>query len=425
MTGGPPADLGAVPRRRRSALLATDAVLAAALTWMTAAHLRPPPPEAVPTAVVLALAGVVAAFMAVPRVTTRDRDGSSSGTVIDMSGLFSTVAALVLPVVLVPLAVLPSFAVDRWWARRPLYAVVVNALVYCAVAQGTAVLRDAVAGAARAADPAWAAGAWAGCLLVAVVDVLWGGYGRWLIRGVPLSLRDTLPDPSDAATPATAVLVATLYRISPAMVAYAVPPVVVLHQLLHFRQVQLSARTDGKTGLLNYRYFAECAQRELRRARRQGAPLTLLVVDMDRLRDVNNTYGHQAGDVALAHVVAVLDGHTREEDLVCRFGGEEFLVLLPGVAQAPAAELADRLRAAVCAGTLSLGGDEVRVSVSIGVAALDADMQGLDALVALADERVYLAKTSGRNRVVSAGPGEGAVVPAPRAGRADRATRTP
>jgi diguanylate cyclase (GGDEF)-like protein len=136
---------------------------------------------------------------------------------------------------------------------------------------------------------------------------------------------------------------------------------------------------------------------------------------MDRLRDVNNTYGHQSGDRALGHVAAALASGARPYDLVCRFGGEEFLVLLPGTSVAAAAEVAERLRQAVRTAPLRLGDDLVTVTVSIGVAELavpgiDAPPDGsalppeaqLERLVAEADARVYAAKGAGRDRVVAA-----------------------
>jgi len=128
--------------------------------------------------------------------------------------------------------------------------------------------------------------------------------------------------------------------------------------------------------------------------------VALLVVDMDLLRDVNNTYGHQNGDRALIHVAQVLSRRARRYDLVCRFGGEEFLVLLPGTTLDAAVDVAERLRQEVRSTPLVLGGHPVTVSVSIGVAELDLDDGDLERLVSDADARVYAAKHAGRDRVV-------------------------
>ena len=283
---------------------------------------------------------------------------------------------------------------------------------------------DPGGGEAAPASGRWALAAWAAVAVILLGAFVWAPLGRWLVRGVRLDrahLPETVPVFQEAAMAATAVLGATLWRIGPLLVVYLAGPVAILQRLLYFREVQLAARTDDKTGLLNYRFFAECATREIGRAGRTAQPLSLHVVDMDRLRDVNNTYGHQNGDRALVHVAAALAGGARPYDLVCRFGGEEFLVLLPGTPVGAAAEVAERLRQAVRRVPLRLGGDLVTVTVSIGVAELAARHVGalpgaggdrgtagppaqLERLVAEADARVYDAKGAGRDRVVAAVP---------------------
>jgi diguanylate cyclase (GGDEF)-like protein len=228
--------------------------------------------------------------------------------------------------------------------------------------------------------------------------------GRWIVRGVAPDwdhLVETVPVFQEASIAGTAVLGATLWRIDPLLEIYLVAPVAILHRLLSFRDVEVAARTDDKTGLYNYRYFEECAQREVGRARRTGAPLSLLVLDMDRLRDVNNTYGHQSGDRALIHVAHVLSRNARRYDVVCRFGGEEFLVLLPATPLGVAAEVAERLRQEVRGTPVLLAGRPVSVSVSIGVAEFEPSAGDLERLLADADARVYAAKRAGRDRVVA------------------------
>ncbi len=419
----PPPALAALPPARRRGTLLTDAVCGSVLVVVTVATWQPPSQAALLGAGVLAAASCLAARVVVPWVSGRDRAGAA-GTVVDMSGLVLALAALLVPVALVPLACLPGFAVDYFWARRRLFAVVLNALVLTAVTQVAALLRvHLAAGAGGPAGPTtgrWALAAWTAVAVIVLAAFVWAPLGRWLVRGVRLEwadLPETVPVFQEAAMAATAVLGATLWRIDPLLVVYMAGPVAILQRLLYFREVQLAARTDDKTGLLNYRFFAECASREIGRARRTAQPLSLLVVDMDRLRDVNNTYGHQNGDRALVHVAAALAGGARPYDLVCRFGGEEFLVLLPGTPVDAAAEVAERLRQAVRRAPLRLGDDLVTVTVSIGVAELAARRAGalpdddgdgvpaqLERLVAEADARVYVAKGAGRDRVVATVP---------------------
>ncbi|HYY10322.1 MAG TPA: GGDEF domain-containing protein [Kineosporiaceae bacterium] len=413
---GPPPALVALPPARRTAVLATDAAAALGIVVVTLASWRAPSAADLQATLALAVAGSLAARAVVPWVSGRDRHGAA-GTVVDLSGFVLALAALLLPVALVPLAVLPSFAGDYLWARRRLFAVVLNALVLTGVTQLSALVREQLAqtpgGTAAATTPAWAVAAWAATALLVGGNLAWGAAGRWLVRGVPPDLPtliESLPVFQEAATVATAVLAATLWRIDPLLVVYLAAPVAILQRLLYFNEVQLAARTDGKTGLLNYRFFEECALREITRARRAGSPLALLVVDMDRLRDVNNTYGHQCGDRALVHVSGAIAAGARRFDLACRFGGEEFLLLLPGTTAASAAQLAERLRGTVRATPLALGGDLVTVTVSIGVADLASAAAGstaepqalLERLLALADARVYAAKSAGRDRVVTA-----------------------
>ena len=411
----PPPGLAALPTARRTATLLTDGVCALVLVIVTTATWRTPSQGELLAAVVLGVGSCVAARAVVPWVSGTDRNGSA-GTVVDLSGLVFAVAALLLPVGLVPLAVLPGFAVDYFWARRRLFAVVLNALVLTAVSQVAALVAQHVAGAgpggtAPATSAAWAVGAWSGAAVLVAGVLGWCLVGRWLVRGVPLhrgELREGVPLFQESAMTATAVLGATLWRIDPLLLIYMIGPVAILQRLLYFREVQLAARTDDKTGLLNYRFFEECATREVARAARSGQPVSLLVVDMDRLRDVNNTYGHQCGDEALGLVASALAAGARRGDLVCRFGGEEFLVLLPGTPLPDAADVAERLRQAVRATPLRFGADEVTVTISIGVADLgDAGPPAQDPrsrvehLVAVADARMYAAKGAGRDRVVA------------------------
>lgn len=418
----PPVALADVRGRRRVALVCAEVAAVAVLVGITAGRWRTPGVREL--AATLALAAAAAALTqatvpwagAVPGVGDRGGEGTDSGLVVDLSGLALLVAALVLPVALVPVACLPSFAVDRVQGRRPLFAVVLNALVLTALTQVAALLRDVVAP-GPAGQLRWAVAAWSAVALATLGGFGWALLGGWIVRGTVVDrsrVGEFLPVFQEVSVAATAVLAATLWRVDPWLVVYLAGPLAILLRLLTFREVQVAARTDDKTGLWNFRFFEESAQRELGRARRTGTPLSLLVVDMDRLRDVNNTYGHPVGDRALLHVARVLSTGARRYDLVCRFGGEEFLVLLPGTALEPATEVAERMRAAVRATPLRSGDRTVPVSVSIGVATLDPRTgdAGLEELLAAADARVYAAKGAGRDRVV-AGPMPGVSAPDP------------
>lgn len=164
----------------------------------------------------------------------------------------------------------------------------------------------------------------------------------------------------------------------------------------------LLARTDGLTGLNNRRSFGEVLDQEWRRARRVRSVFSLLFVDVDRFKAYNDTYGHQAGDDALAAVARCIgDNIRRPADVAARYGGEEFVVLLPDTAENGAAQIAERIRIAINElGLEHVGSEFGRVTASIGLASWkpEQDVEP-DAIIKAADEALYYAKATGRNKV--------------------------
>ncbi|GAA0501813.1 diguanylate cyclase [Deinococcus depolymerans] len=157
---------------------------------------------------------------------------------------------------------------------------------------------------------------------------------------------------------------------------------------------------DPLTGLYNRRYFEETGTRELARAYRQGWPLSILMLDVDHFKQFNDVHGHAVGDMVLRRLGHVLGRLFREEDVVCRYGGEEFVVMLPNCAPDAARERAETLRSAAQALVLSApdsGG--LTVTVSVGVTTTTADRGDLTVLVRQADQALYRAKAQGRNRI--------------------------
>ena len=167
------------------------------------------------------------------------------------------------------------------------------------------------------------------------------------------------------------------------------------------------ARTDALTGLANLRAFRARLDDEVRRARRYGTPLSCVMVDMDHLKPVNDAFGHAAGDRAIAAVAEILRAELRATDLGARYGGDEFVLLLPHTAVGDGRVLADRLCRRLAATELAVGDRRIGLRCSFGVAGLAGPAGGDDGadLVRRADDALYAAKRAGRGRVELAPPG--------------------
>jgi diguanylate cyclase (GGDEF)-like protein len=189
------------------------------------------------------------------------------------------------------------------------------------------------------------------------------------------------------------VLMAHVY-----LVPLVVVPIVVLHRGVLMRQFQEAATTDHKTGVLNSVAWHDAAARELDR----GAEFGVLMIDLDHFKLVNDTHGHLVGDAVLREVADTLCDQVREVDAVGRFGGEEFVVLLPGAALPDAIRVAERIRTAIAGLTVTDGSAAVSaLSASIGVSVHPMAGAVLEQVLLAADSALYEAKRGGRNRVVS------------------------
>src|SRR3954470_2195738 len=200
------------------------------------------------------------------------------------------------------------------------------------------------------------------------------------------------------------VSLAAFWNWNPWLIFAALAPLVVVHRSLSVPQLQAEARVDPKTGLYNARYFATTLATEIARASRFERPMSLIMADLDLLRDINNSYGHLAGDAVLKGIAEIFRQELRHYDVPARFGGEEFSILLPETSPEKAMEIAERIRRAVAEREFEVetAAEPIRATVSIGVAGFPKDGVDANELIHQADLAVYRAKLQGRNRVLGA-----------------------
>ncbi len=176
----------------------------------------------------------------------------------------------------------------------------------------------------------------------------------------------------------------------------------------HTRQVELTDRaaelevavvTDPLTGLYNRRYFVDALNEYLTEFKKIGAPLALLTLDLDHFKNVNDTYGHDAGDIVLKEVAARLKKLTREHDIVARTGGEEFCIVAPFPEPVQIVPFAERICHLVSDMRINIGGVTLRPTISIGVVSTSEGIGDAKGLMKKSDERLYEAKRKGRNQV--------------------------
>ena len=169
-------------------------------------------------------------------------------------------------------------------------------------------------------------------------------------------------------------------------------------------QLRDQATRDPLTGLHNRRYLDELLRGELSQAAREGYPVSAIMGDLDHFKTVNDRYGHPAGDEVLRMFAEVIHRNTRESDIACRYGGEEFLLVLSRMPQASAVERADLLRRETECEPVRWGTSQIAVTASFGVATFPQCARASDQLIAAADSAMYAAKQAGRNRVQASSP---------------------
>lgn len=156
--------------------------------------------------------------------------------------------------------------------------------------------------------------------------------------------------------------------------------------------------TDALTGLFNFRHFKTVLQAEMDRSKRSGIPTSLVLVDVDHFKAVNDTYGHEAGNQALKHLAEILRGEVRTTDIVCRYGGEEFAMIFPETHLNLAVKVADRIRQEIEKNPVTIDEGEISLTVSMGASVyMKTSVIDLETFVDSVDKYLYEAKQSGRN----------------------------
>ena len=336
--------------------------------------------------------------------------------------LLPPIYALLTPI---PLTIMKQWRVRRNLAHRRVFSSASNGLGYGAASF------EFHSGFQPALGASPGSGAHTVGLLGAIIAAAITGWAinLWLVVGavkltVPAARVRTLMLTREAVTTDTVVtclasLVAFGLSFTLAVLIVAVPVVLMQKRFLMHSQLVAEARTDAKTGLLNAATWHRESETELSRAK-GWSPTSAAIVDIDHFKAVNDTYGHLAGDRVLRVVADRFKAQLREGDLIGRFGGEEFAILLPRTAGSEAVRVAERLRGHIADAPIAVsdGRDEsilVSITVSVGVAELASSRQDLDDLLAAADAALYVAKNAGRNRIrVNTAELAAARVPAPR-----------
>jgi len=322
-------------------------------------------------------------------------------------------AALLLPAWLLPIVVIAQHLPEWLKVRYPWYIQLFNASNYLVDLFAAAWVADLVLHDADSIPNMQlrfaAAGLAAAVVLVVLNHVILATMLR-LARGH--SFREsglfTLENLStEFVLAGLGVLAAYAWVLNPALIPFAVAPLILIHRSLAIPQLEQEARLDPKTGLYNIRHFSAVLNERLDETQRTNEQLALLMIDLDLLREINNTHGHLAGDAVLERIAEVFQHNLRSDDVAARFGGEEFIVLLPQTGREDALALAERLRSAVQRERIpaETTGELVSATVSIGLAMCPRDGTEPAALIHRADLAVYRAKIQGRNRVVD-GAGE-------------------
>jgi diguanylate cyclase (GGDEF)-like protein len=330
--------------------------------------------------------------------------------------------AILLPPVYAMMAPLPLYVLTQWRVHRGIIYRWVFTIGAIGLGYGAASLLFRVfpvSFAGGAIGTGMHALTWA--LAVGACEIVGGrGHNSMILLAVKLSDRSVRLSSlefnrealqADLAEFDLGILITVVVAISPVLAVFGVPTVLLARRFMMHEQLLAQSRIDTKTGLLNSSTWETEATIEVARALRTQSPLAVALIDIDHFKAVNDTHGHLVGDKVLRAVTGAIREQLRTYDLAGRFGGEEFVVLLPNAGESDAISIAERLRKHVQAMEIPVSDDEsglsVTLTISVGVAALNSHTSDL---TSAADAAMYIAKQSGRNRTHLAQCPDGSVV---------------
>jgi diguanylate cyclase (GGDEF)-like protein len=362
----------------------------------------------------LALFGLLLGCTAVAVELTR-KAGEQGGIIRDVQGVWELPVAILLPPLYALLIPIARFTLVQYRVRRaPVYRRVFSGAAVGLSYAAASVTFHSLAGLVPAASAGtfWRGTVWT--LLVAVsvlvklvvnkIMIMTAVRGSDPAASIRTQIFSREPLYNDVAEISIAVLVTYGVAGNPLIAVAALPVVTLLQRSLRHVQLLTESRADSKTGLLNAATWEKEAASEVIRAVRTESPLAIAILDVDRFKAINDTYGHLAGDQVLKEIANTLNSTLRDYDLAGRFGGEEFSLLLPQTRAVDAFRIAERVRVNIAGLSIiapgASGGERVQVTVSIGVAALDSgSRRELAELMAAADAALYRAKAGGRDQV--------------------------
>lgn len=320
----------------------------------------------------------------------------------DSAIVFLVAGAIVLPPEFAPFVPIPACVVGALWRHGRPFLLLLHGAFTASLATLAA---SAIVHSTSGGPTTWRA------LLVATAAVAYVAIRRSLRAAFGRLGFDRRSRPGaaggvgvDLVLVSMGVGVASLWSTNPWLIPILLAPLTLVQRLQRLPTLEQLALTDAKTGLLNMHVFGEALDTALARARAERRPLSLIVIDLDLLREINNQHGHLVGDEVIRGISDVLRQQIRRGDLAARFGGEEFLLALPDTPPDRALRIAERIRVAVASSVFRGGpaGPATRATLSAGVAAYPRDAGTTRALIHAGDLAVMSAKAQGRNRVVDA-----------------------